>query len=106
MQPRNPINNFKFKNYLFEATSIVKNSDNEKYVYSAYETKFKSAGSWSFDNDTTKNAIAFCVDNISSSNVYSCKNEFLVLGEGSACGINEALVQQRKSLVSISVRQT
>ena len=31
---RNPSNNFKFKNCLFGATSIVKNSDKEKYVYS------------------------------------------------------------------------
>ena len=31
---RNPTNNFKFKNCLFEATNIVKNSDKEKYVYS------------------------------------------------------------------------
>ena len=30
--PRNPTNNFKFKNYLFGATNIVKNSDKEKYV--------------------------------------------------------------------------
>ena len=35
--PRNPTNNFKFKNCLFGATNIVKNSDKEKYVYSGYE---------------------------------------------------------------------
>ena len=29
-QPRNPTNNFKFKNYLFGATNKVKNSDKEK----------------------------------------------------------------------------
>ena len=31
---RNPTNDFKFKNCLFGATYIVKNSDKEKYVYS------------------------------------------------------------------------
>ena len=30
--PRNPTNNFKFKNCLFGATSIVKNSDKEKWI--------------------------------------------------------------------------
>ena len=34
--PKNPTNNFKFKNCLFGATNIVKNSDKEKYVYSGY----------------------------------------------------------------------
>ena len=29
--PRNPTNNMKFKNYLFGATNIVKNSGKEKY---------------------------------------------------------------------------
>ena len=32
--PRNPTNNFRFKNCLFKAANIVKNSDKEKYVYS------------------------------------------------------------------------
>ena len=32
--PRNPTNNFKFKNCLFGATNMVKTSDKEKYVYS------------------------------------------------------------------------
>ena len=30
--PRSPSNNFKFKNRLFEATNIAKNSDKENYV--------------------------------------------------------------------------
>ena len=48
---RNPTYNFNFKNCLFEATNIVKNTDKEKYVYSEYEITFGSAGSWSFSND-------------------------------------------------------
>ena len=57
MQPRNPTNNFKFKDYLVDTIIIVQNSDNEKYVYSGYWITFDSAGSWSFDNDTARNAI-------------------------------------------------
>ena len=44
----------KFKNCLFGATNIVKNSDKEKYVYSGYRIIFDSGGFWSFDNDTAK----------------------------------------------------
>ena len=42
--PRNPTNNFKFKNCLFGATSIVKNIDKEKFVYNEYGITFDSAG--------------------------------------------------------------
>ena len=34
---RNPNNNFKFKNCLFGATNMVKNSDKQTYAYSRYE---------------------------------------------------------------------
>ena len=42
--PRNPTNNFKLKNFSFGATSVVKNSDKEKFVYSGYGITFDSAG--------------------------------------------------------------
>ena len=55
--PKNPTNNFKFKNCLFRATNIVKNSYKEKYVYSGYAITFDSAGSWSFGNDFARTLI-------------------------------------------------
>ena len=55
--PRNPTNNFKFKNCLFGATNIVKNSDKEKYLYSGYGLIFYGAGSWRFDNDFDRKVI-------------------------------------------------
>ena len=39
-----PTNNFKFKNCLFVATTIAKNSNKEKYVYSGYGIIFDSPG--------------------------------------------------------------
>ena len=53
--PRNPTNNFKFKNYLFGATNIVKNSDKK----SIYILDMDSAGSFPSNN---------------------CKTNFLILG--------------------------
>ena len=86
--PRNHTNNFEFKNCLFGATSIVKNSDKEKYVYSGYGITFDIADSWSFDNDTAENVIIFGADNSSSSHADNRKNKFLVLGEGPTFGTN------------------
>ena len=37
---KSPTDNFNFKNCLFGATSIVKNSDKEKWVYSCYRITF------------------------------------------------------------------
>ena len=55
--PKNPTNNFKFKNCLFRATNIVKNSDKEKYVYSGYAITFDSAGAWCIGNNFARNFI-------------------------------------------------
>ena len=46
--PRNPNNNFKFENCLFDANNIVKDSDKEKWVYSDNGITFDSEGSWNF----------------------------------------------------------
>ena len=43
--PRNPTNNFKFKNFLSGATNVVKNSDKVKSVCSRYWIAFDIAGS-------------------------------------------------------------
>ena len=53
--PRNPNNNFKYKNFLFGSTSTVKNRDKEKCVYSCFGLTLNSAGSWDFDNYTAWN---------------------------------------------------
>ena len=84
---RNPAKNFKFKNCLFEATNVVRNSDKEKYVYSGYEITFDSAGSWSFDNDFARNIIIF--DNR--------RKNFLKLGEGPTYIINGSFGSPEKT---------
>ena len=86
--PRNPTNNFKFKNYLFGATSVVKSSIKEKCIYSGHKTISDGAVSWSFDNDTARNVIIFGVDNSSTSHSDNGKNIFLILCEGNTFGIN------------------
>ena len=111
--PRIPTNNFKFKNCLFGATSIVKNSDKEEYVKSGCGITFDSAGSWSFNNDSYWNVIVFGVGSSSSSQADNCKNNLLMLGEGPTCVINgsfdnklAAFSQQRKKIILVLVNPT
>ena len=98
-QPRNPTNNFNFKNCLFAATNIVKNSDKEKYIYiySGYGIIFDRS-SWSFSNGTARNVIIFGADNSSSSHVDNRKKNFLILGLGPTHGINARFVSAKKKI--------
>ena len=74
--PKNLTINFKFKNCLFRATNIVKNTDKEKYVYSRYGITFDIDSSWSFDNDFARNVTIVGVANSSSSHSDNLKNNF------------------------------
>ena len=85
---RNLTNNFKFRNYLFGATNIVKIVIKEKYAYNGHWITFDSARSRSFGNDFAKNVITFGVDNSSSFHADNCKDNFLILGKGPTFGIN------------------
>ena len=87
-----------------EEDSVVKNSDKERYVYSGYGIKVDSAGSWSFDNDITRN-ITFGADKSSSSHD-NRKNNILVLGEGQTFEINGRFGLSEKKLVIILVKET
>ena len=78
------------------ATSVVKNSDKEKYVYSGYGIAFDSPGSWSFDNDTARNITIFAVDKSSSSHANKRKNDFLLQGEDPTFGINGRFASPEK----------
>ena len=95
---RNPANNSKFKNYLFGATNIVKNSDKEKHLYSGYGITFDGAGSWSFDNYFSRKVIIFGVDESSSFHSHNRKNNFLMLGEGPTYDINGSFVAPEKKV--------
>ena len=95
--PKNPTDNLKVNNCLFEATNIIKNSDKEKYVYGGYRITFDSAGSWTFD--FARNVIIFGIDNSSLSYSDNHKNIFLILGP--TCSISGSFGSSEKSLVLI-----
>ena len=62
-----------------------------------YGITFDTAGSWSFDNDTSRNFVIFGVDNSSSYHSDNRKYNFSIL--------IETLVHQRKNLVLTLVKQ-
>ena len=87
------------KDCLFGTTSIIKNSDKEKYVYSVYGIVFDGKGEWSFDYGTARNVIIFGVDNASSSHSDNRKNIFLILGEGPNFRINGSFGSREKKFI-------
>ena len=93
--------------FLFGATSLVKYSDKEMYVYSCYRITFDSAGSCSFDNAPARKVIIFGVDKSSSSHSDDCKNIFLVLDEGPTFRINRSFGSaEKKGCINFSKTNT
>ena len=73
---------------MFVGTSIVKNSDKEKWVYSGFEIAFNGKGTWSFGHDYARNVVIIGVDVSSSSHADNHKNNFLVFAEEDTFSIN------------------
>ena len=94
--PKNPLRSFAVKSCLFGATSIVKKSNKEIYLYSGCGRIFYRKGEWSFDNWTARNVVIISVDNSSSSHFENCQNNILILGEGPTFGINGSFGSQEK----------
>ena len=85
----------------------MKNSDKSKYLYSSYGIVFDGAGSWSSDNDLARNNVIFGVDESSSSHVDNCQNNFLVLEEEPADGINGSVrTSEKKFSVNFTTAKT
>ena len=77
---------------------IVKNSDKEKWVYSCNGITFDGEGSWSSDNDFTRNVIIFGADNSSPSYAANHKNNFFMLCEGTFFGVNGSFSSPEKKV--------
>ena len=96
--PKILFRHFTLRNCLFRATNIVKNSDEEKYVYSGFGKTLDGKGEWSFGNGYARNIIIFGVDNSLSSHTDNLKNNFLLIGEGDTFRINGSFAATEKKL--------
>ena len=77
-QPKVPVRSFTIKNCLFCATTIVKNSDKEKWLYSGYGIAFDGKGEWSFGNDFARAVVIFGVDTTSTDKIFEKNFSFQV----------------------------
>ena len=85
---------------MFGATSIIKNSDKQKWIYIGYGIAFDGNSTWSFANDYATNLLVFVVGNRSrSSHADKHNSTFLVLDERDTLGINRTFTAAEKSLV-------
>ena len=105
--PKVSLRSFIFKNCLFGTTTIVKNNNKEKWVYSGYEIVFDGKGEWSFGQKYAVNGVIFDVDSSLSSHIDNHKNIFLVLSVNDTFGINGTFVApEKKFSINFSKEKT
>ena len=63
---------------MFCATTIVKNSDKEKWLYSGYGIAYDGKGEWSFGNDFARAVVIFGVDTTSTDKIFDKNFSFQV----------------------------
>ena len=71
---------------------------------SGYRIIINSAGSWSFDNGTTRNVKSFGVYNNSSSHADNCKSNFLLLSEWPTFWINWSFDSPQKMFSKVNTK--
>ena len=77
---------------MFEAVTLTKNTDPDKYSYSGYGIRFDSRSLFPVPNsDWGKNLAIFRVDNSSSVRI-DMKKDFLVLGKSPTQGLDDTLI--------------
>ena len=88
---------------LFMAVKLTENADPEKYGYSGYGIRFNTSLNFSVNDKQGKNVTIFSVDNSLSLHTDNRKDDIIVLGEGSAGGLDDTTITvQAKYSVSIT----
>ena len=77
-------------------TTIVKNSNKDKWVFGGCGIAFDGGDWWSFGNSTARNVIIFGVDSSSSSYMDNPKNNFLILSKCQTFRINGSFGEPEK----------
>lgn len=92
-----PVTSFKadftLKDFLFEAATLIKNADPDKYSCSKNGIAYDACSSSLLANgEFVKNVIIFCVANKSSAHVENRKRDNLAFGESSAQGLDQKTI--------------
>ena len=92
------------KNCLFGAVTLTKNADIEKHGYSGYGIGFDRRTSFSFHGgEFDQNVLIFGVDMSSSVHIDNKKKNILILGIGSAQGLEHTLTAEKTYSINFTV---
>ena len=80
---------------MFEAVSLTKYNDIDKYKYSGYGIGFDRKGIFSVSNGFGRNCIIFGVDMSSSVHIDKKKKDILILGKGPTQGLEHTLTAEK-----------
>ena len=84
------------KNCLFDAVTLTKNTDVDKYKYSGYGTGFDRRSIFSFPTSGFgQNVLIFGVDMSSSAHIDNKKKDILVLGKGQTQQLEHTLTAEK-----------
>ena len=92
---------FALKHCLLGTVKLVRDTIKTKFIYNGRQIAFDWECLWSFVNNFTRNVANLDADNGSSSRTNNRKNDFLVVGQGPANGINDITGAAAKMLVYI-----
>ena len=92
------------KNCLFDAVTLTKNADIDKYGYSGYGIGFDRRSSFSFPGGGFgQNVLIFGVDMSFSAHIDNKKKDILVLWKGPTQGLEHTLTAEKMYMINFAV---
>ena len=92
------------KNCLFDAVTLTKNADFDKYKYSGYRIGFDRRSRFSFPGGGFgQNVLIFGADMSSSIHIDNKKKDILVLGKGPTQGLEHTLTAEKMYSINFTV---
>ena len=92
------------KNCLFNAVTLTKSADIDKYEYSGYRIRFNRKSSFSFPGGGMgQNVVIFGADIISSVHINNRKKDMLVLGKGRTHGLEHTPTAEKMYSINFTV---
>ena len=96
----------RYKICLFDAVTLTKNGDVDKYGYCGYEIRFDGKTSfWLPNGRFGQNVIVFGVDMSSSAHIDNKKKDILILRKGPIQGLEHTLTAEKMYSINFTVKK-